>query len=260
MNIESNMGSENERLMAYLYDELSAEEKKSFEEELKSNADLKEKLETLRQTRKVISSSTEQKVSAPPFTELIYPTKKAHQASPIKWVASVAASLLILLLSAKLMGLSVVIDENGTAISFNQTVNREDYIRKDQVDQMIQSSLASYEEKMDQKIDSREQKQTQLFQTALTNNQKIINTSLQDFKQDNKHMMMNYFNQNTAQQQQYMSSLMSDYTNYVEQRRSEDMQYVLAKINLLETDNDLLELETNQLKNTYAMNTEESTY
>jgi transcription initiation factor IIF auxiliary subunit len=84
--------------------------------------------------------------------------------------------------------------------------------------------------------------------------------SLNKIEKKNEQLMANYWQKNTSQQKQYMTSLMGDFTNYVEQRRSEDMQYLIAKINLLETDTDLLELETNQLKSSYAVNNTEDAY
>lgn len=261
MNIESNKGSAKERMMAYLYDELSVQEKQAFEQEMEEHPDLKQELKELQQTRGLLGIAYHQKVSTPPIQQLLHQEKKGTNSNPFKWVGSIAASLLIILFAAKFSGLNISSNEYGTNISFNSNSNDNgDYIHKDQVKSMIDNSLVAYDQKLSKQLDERSNEQKELIHDELENSHTLFAKSLEKFKTDNRQMMVNYWNRSNQQQQAYMTSLMGDYTNFIEQKRNDDMQYLLAKINLLETDTDLLELENLQIRNSVAMNSEESTY
>jgi Na+/melibiose symporter-like transporter len=262
MNFKAMDEQTKQRLMAYLYGELTEEESLAIAEELKENEALRATLESLRDTKSALGSLEAETVSTPPFFQLLKEEKKnSNQA--FKWVGSIAAAILLLLLVGRFTGFTVNSNEQGVQLSFsrqNTALNNDDYVAKADVDQMIQSSLAAYDAKLNQQLDNRAEKQETFINDQFDTNRTFLASSVQSIENTNKNMLKNYWEQSNQQQQTYMTSLMGDFTNYVEQRRSEDMQYMMAKINLLETDNDLLELETNQLKNTYALNTDNNTY
>jgi hypothetical protein len=261
MNIESNNESAKERMMAYLYDELSAAEKKAFEKELENNQALRNEVEAFKDTRSLLGKAGNESVTPPPFFQLMDERKQSSGNNAFKWVGSIAASLLILLFAAKLSGLSVKVENGNTSIAFNSSADLNgSYIPKAEVNQMIETSLVAYDQKINQQLDNRDQKQEHMLNAQFAENRTAMANSLNKIEKKNEQLMANYWQKNTAQQKQYMTSLMGDFTNYVEQRRSEDMQYLIAKINLLETDTDLLELETNQLKSSYAVNNTEDAY
>lgn len=262
MNFEAMDEQIKQRLMAYLYGELSPAEKKQFEAELKDNEQLSAQLKAFQGTQSTLGKIASEEVVPPPFFQLIKEDKKPAHAA-FKWVGSIAAAILILLIAGKFTGLTISSNQEGVQIAFgqaNKAINPSDYVAKADVDQMIKSSLAAYDSQLNQQLETRAVKQEKLINEQFNQNRDLLASSVNSIQSENQRLLKNYWEQNTQQQQAYMTSLMGNFTNYVEQRRNEDMQYVLAKINLLETDTDLLELETNQIKNTYALNENNNTY
>lgn len=263
MNFEAMNEEMKQQIMAYLYGEMTIEEKRLFEEELNRNESLQYNLAAIKSTQKILGRvKPEEEVTPPPFFQLMNEEKKSNT-SAFRWVGSIAAALLILLIAGRITGLSISSNQAGIQLSFNQTsaaIDQDSYVAKEAVDQMIQTSLAAYDAKLNQQLSKRAEKQEEFINEQFDDNRSFLDNSVQTIAANNKNLLKEYWQQSNQQQQQYMTSLMGEFTNYVEKRRNEDMQYMMAKINLLETDNDLLELETNQLKNTYALNTENNTY
>jgi len=261
MNIEPNKETDRERMMAYLYNELSSAEKIAYEQELAHNEALKAEVASVQATRNMLKAVKNKAVNTPPFLQLMQEEKRSSGNSAFKWVGSIAAGLLLLLFAAKLSGLNVATNEKGTSIAFNNSnVDQQDYIPKLKVDSMIAQSLLTYDQKLKKQLINRAIKQETALNKQFEANRDLMQVTLNDIQQDNAQMLAGYWQKSNVQQQQYMNTLMTDFTTYVEGRRNEDMQYLMAKINLLETDNDLLELEATQLKNAFALNKEESVY
>ncbi len=264
MNIEPNKENSNERMMAYLYGELSSAEKNAFETRMESDAALKSSYLEFRETRELMGSLPYEAVNPPPFQQLMHGEGKSNQANDaFKWMGAIAASVLLILFAAKLMGLSIHSIDGQTTISFNnqsEAISTAEYIPKKEVNKMIAASLTVYDKRLNQQMDARSAKQEKMINTQFGQNRDLLTGSVQKIQHNNKQLMDAYWQQSNQQQQLYMASLMGNFTNYVEQKRNEDMQYLMAKINLLETDTDLLELETNELRNSYAINTQENSY
>src|SRR5690242_4123571 len=90
-------------LMAYLYDELSVEEKARVEEYLRENPAAVNELESLRYVRKMLSTVEDKEVIAPPIVIEDSNQRFFWNTPYVKTIMSIAASLLLLMVAGKLM-------------------------------------------------------------------------------------------------------------------------------------------------------------
>ncbi len=103
-----------EKLMDYLYDEMSKTAKEEYHVELTKSGEL-EQLKSLESLRSMLSKSQDVDPGPPPA--LLAPQKKIHLS---KWWA-MAASLLVLLIAGKLLGIQMIVDNHQFSLSYGQT-------------------------------------------------------------------------------------------------------------------------------------------
>lgn len=137
--------NQEEKLMDYLYGEMSAQEKEAFEQELKNNPALKAELDELQSSRDFLADLPD-----------VQPVKKvvalqSKRGNWRKWAMplSVAASFLLLL---KIVDFHAVKTENGYNFSFGevaqvsekQPIVSPNYVTVSEVQQLMESRDAAY--------------------------------------------------------------------------------------------------------------------
>lgn len=247
-----------EKLMDYLYDEMDAQERIAFETELAQNEQLRIELQQLQGTKNITSRLEDETVSAPPFFQVYHTEKNHSKPQGIKWFMAVAASLLFLMVAAKFTGLQVSNSQGEFRMAFGETKQVENGVQKSDVDSLISTALASYEEKLQTQ---RKQDFQSYLAASKNDNRKIIKDYLTALETSNTAMMQAYWKESTQQQEVYLKTLLSDFAGYMEQQRENDMDYLIAKMELMESDKDLFKLETGQILNSLANNnTQETAY
>jgi ribosomal protein S17E len=245
------------KLMDYLYDELNPAEKKAFEEELTRNPELKEELEAFQSGKNVLGNWEDEKVSAPPFINIQQSKEQKAGSNGLKWFFSIAASLLILLVAAKFTGLEVSSQGGEFRIAFSQQVQTENQLKRDDIEQMVTHALVNYEEKLDSERSENKQELENYLSRQSQQNKKLINNYIADLQESNIDMMQTYWKQSNEQQQIYTENLLTNFAGYIEEQRKEDMEYLFAKMELMESDKDLFKIETGQMINSLANNQQE---
>ncbi len=177
------------KLMDYLYDEMEPHEKIAFEKELEVNPTLREELSLLKNDQSTLAELKDEPVSAPPFFK-VYKNGVSNNSGGLKWFMAVAASLLLLMVAAKLTGLEISNQKGEFRIAFGQKSQPDEQVDKSEIEHMVHLALTNYEEKLDAE-------------------------------------------------------------------RKEDMDYLFAKMELMESDKDLFKIETGQLINSLANNQQE---
>lgn len=247
-----------EKLMDYLYDEMETQERVAFEIELAQNEQLRAELQQLQSTRNITGRLDDETVSAPPFFQVHHTEKNHSKPQGIKWFMAVAASLLLLIVAAKFAGLQISSRQGEFKMAFGKAKQVETGIQKSDVDSLISTALASYEEKL--QTQRKEDFQSYLA-ASKSDNRKIIKDYLTALETSNTAMMQAYWKESTQQQEVYLKTLLSDFAGYMEQQRENDMDYLIAKMELMESDKDLFKLETGQILNSLANNnTQETAY
>ncbi len=244
-----------EQLMDYLYDEMEIREKVAFEAELAKNPALQAELEAIQSGKAIMGQLKDEEVSSPPFFQL-HRNEKTPQIQGLKWFMAVAASLILLLLAAKYSDLEISNTNGEFRMAFGQEKQPDETIKKAEVQELISGALASYEEKLDAK---RTEEMDKLLSANRTENKKLINNYLKAMVNSNTEMMQAYLKESNEQQQIYVENLLTDFAGYMEQQRKEDMDYLFAKMELMESDKELFKLETGQIINSLASNNEQET-
>lgn len=245
------------KMMDYLYDELNPEERKAFEEELAQNTELKEELEAFQSGKEILGNWEDEKVSAPPFLNIYKNTEKNNSQSGFKWFLSIAASILILMVAAKFTGLEISNQSGEFRIAFGNEVKTDKQVDKDEIQQMVNFALTNYEEKLNtQRKEDKKELESYLTQQS-QQNKKLINNYLSSLQESNVEMMQAYWKESNQQQQIYTEKLLTNFADYIQEQRKEDMDYLFAKMELMESDKDLFKIETGQMINSLASNQQE---
>ena len=242
------------QMMDYLYDELNPEDRKAFEEELSRNSDLKEELEAFQSGKEMLHNWEDEKVSAPPFFAIYKSPEKNNSQNGFKWFVSIAASFLILMVAAKFTGLEISNQNDGFRIAFGQKKQAVDEIDKAEIQQMVNLALTNYEEKLDAERNEDMQELENYLTQQSKQNKNLISNYLTALQKSNIEVMQTYWKESNDQQQVYTEQLLSDFAEYVQEQRQEDMDYLFAKMELMESDKDLFKIETGQMINALANN------
>ncbi|HET8858505.1 hypothetical protein [Marivirga sp.] len=245
------------KMMDYLYDELNPDERKAFENELALNPELKQELEGFENAQHTIQKWEDKKVSAPPFFNVYKNKEKHHSQSSFKWFISIAASILILLLAARFTGLEINNHNGEFRIAIGQQISTANKIDEDQIQLMVNSALSTYEEKLDAKRQEDKQELENYLTKQSMENKQFINNYLTGMQESNVKIMQAYWKESNQQQQIYTETLLTNFAEYIDEQRKEDMNYLFAKMELMESDKDLFKIETGQMINSLANNQKE---
>lgn len=234
-----------EQLIAFLYGEVSAEERKGIEEFLKANPDKQRELEEMVTVRSVMAKyADEEQISIPTID---YGKEQKSHYLLRYW--SIAATVLLL----------VTFGWIGYSSIYNKPVSSGSVtLTNDQLNDLIQKQqqLASANEALVQKINKlqlivEELDQDQQNQLAMINTIKKENlsgeqqvqkyfASLQD---QNKRLINEYFMVAENSQKKYLEMVLTDFAGYINEQREQDLMVIQSRI---------IDLEQNQGEVKYA--------
>src|SRR5687768_3758092 len=109
-------------LMAYLYDELSGEERVLVEKYLLENPTAMKELESLQHLRKMMSTISDKEVIAPPIVVEETNQRFFWNAPYFKTISAIAASLLLLMVAGKILDVQMNYSGNEVSLSFGKPV------------------------------------------------------------------------------------------------------------------------------------------
>jgi hypothetical protein len=255
-------------LIAYLYGELEGIEKESMEQYLLEHAEAREELEKLRQVRTTLSHIQDKEVIAPPIFLGDTGQRFFGSIPYFKTIVSIAASLLIVLMAAKLSGLQVRFADRQMVISFsggdqiNTTKNQTPSITSAEVNELIHSALNENNQAMKTSWTETQKK----LDASITNNlaansaridnlvressaasQEQIKQFVAGMQAENMQLVKNYFQLSSNEQKEYVESLLVDFAKYLQQQRNDDLQVVQTQLNSLQQNTDVLKQETEQI-------------
>jgi hypothetical protein len=263
-------------LIAYLYGEMSTEERLHFETEMESNPELKNEFLELKQVRKGLSQLEDKEVMEPFFlwgrnvaNGRVNPLKR-RSLILFKPIIAVAASLVILLLVGYVTQFSISYQNDRLYIGFikpekTQPVNvmSAEEIRNlvrneiDQNNQRIMTSINESENKIETRFASLEKNQQQQFKNRKAPST-VTEQDLQGFykqlQQANVSLMENYLQNATVQQQEYFQTVMNQFTEYLQDQRKEDLRMIRRNLVNLKENQDQQKQETQQILATLLNN------
>jgi hypothetical protein len=253
-------------LIAYLYNELDGEERKRVEQYLTENTDVKKQLEHLRFVQSALGNVTDKEVIAPPIVLDEYKQSFWHSAY-FKTVISIAASLLILILVGKAVGLQMSYGNNELRISFGEVTKPEEQLPKQlltpqQVQYMIDASMQQnnlaiqtnlsksqqqYEESLRKVMTGSSGKMDQLVRQVSAASEEQIRQYVLTMQSENAQIMKDYMQLTSNEQKEYIEDLLVDFSKYMQQQRTNDLMVLQARMNTIEQNTDLFKQETEQI-------------
>jgi hypothetical protein len=249
-------------LIAYLYGELNEKDAKKLEAYFQQHPDELANLRKLGDVRELMSHAQDKEVIAPPVFVDGANLKPLWQSSYFRVSLGIAASILFLLVAGKLLGPEINYSKGELRISFGkkmeQTVQPAG-LTEEKVNELISTSLAKNNESFatsrteDQKklmqtlVDFNSKKMNELTQTASQASQEQVRSFVSNLQDQNLKLMKDYFQLSTADQKKYMENMLVDFSNYLQEQRKQDLQFVQAKVNSLEKNNNQFKQETEQI-------------
>lgn len=236
-------------LIAFLYGEISGEEKKAVEEYLKENPSRQQELETMGELRTALGKyKDEEDVDIP---EIMIRNDNGENGSFWKrWAIAASVALFV-----SLGWISYRDFENKSAVNAQLQISQaqlQKLIDHQDKMQLQNSRLMEKIEVLEDRVAgvSSEQQDQQQILANLDNKIKRnvdIEGYLVTLQQQNKDIFDQYLQTMTVQQQQYMQTVLTDFNNYIAEQRQEDLILLQNKINTLEQNTDKFQNVTAQL-------------
>ncbi len=253
-------------MMSYLYGELEPAEQKKVEEYLQQNPDEKKRIEEWSFTRSVFAGLEDKEVIAPPIitTDNTRPFWKENY---FRMPLGIAASLMLFLVVAKLIGLSLTYSPGEFKVAFGEKVEKVESVQiptltEQQVGEMIRTSLAmnnetikeswaadrkDFQKAIQGNLNKNSNKIDKLMQTASAANQEQVKQFVAQIQNDNLKLMKDYMQLSATGQKEYIESLLVDFSKYLNEQRKQDLQILQAKVNKVEQNTDIFKQETEQI-------------
>lgn len=258
-------------LIAYLYGELDAKEAEKVQEYLNHNPEVLKKLQGLNEVRSALSHAGDQEVIAPPiFMDATSHASRFWQSGYFKTVMSIAASILFLLVAARLIGPEISYSSGELRISFNGNKQIEKPVEQviipslssSEVQDMINTSLIKNNEQISSEWESNNKKLQASLKSSLTNNsekidelmkvasqasQEQVRTFVASLQQDNLQLMKDYMQLSAKDQKAYVESLLVDFSKYLQEQRKQDLVLFQTRMSSIEKNTDQFKQETEQI-------------
>lgn len=257
-------------IIAYLYGELESPRKEEVERYLLEHPEARAEMERLQRVRSLLGNIEDKEVIAPPIFVGDNQNSLAFWNAPyFKTVVSIAASLIILIMVAKVAGLRVQYQRQELRISFgevatpvNEQTPQTAALSPDQVQAMIneslnrnnlamQSSWKETQQKLDESVSKslamNSAKIDKLVREASTASQDQVREFVAGIQTENLQLVKNYFKLSADEQKQYIESMLVDFAKYLQQQRNDDLQLVQTRLNSLEKNTNVLKQETEQI-------------
>lgn len=253
-------------LMAYLYDELSGEEKAKVEKYLQENPAAMNELESFQHVRKMLSTVSDKEVIAPPIVVEDSKQRYFWNAPYFKTISAIAASLLLLMVAGKAMDMQVNYSDQELKLSFGKPQKSTKQIpaglTAEEVQSMINSSMEQNNQFVQASLNETQKELSASISKNLSINSSKINglvqqasrasqddlrrfvASLQD---QNQQVVKDYFQLTTADQQKYIEGLLVDFSKYLQQQRTNDLQAIQTRLTGIEQNTSVFKQETEQI-------------
>jgi len=233
----------NEKLMAYLYGELSAQERADFEKQIEQNADLQQELKELKSTRSLLRQLED---IQPKSTVVEIKSTPIISMRSIKWM-SIAATAALLLLVGKPR---LEIGNNGFSLAFGtppsermetNTLESVDYApliqnAVAQSNQNIYKRLDSIQQQLEVQIEGKEESLLRALEREMngyqnTQNRNLVRAVSTEYQQNMPRIVSNMQDLQIEQRReirQMFGTMLSTLWQDVQRQREQDLNAIKA--------------------------------
>lgn len=253
-------------LISYLYGELDAKEMQKVSDYLERNPELMQQLAQLQATRHALTRVEDKEVIAPPiFAEESNHAPRFWQSGYFKTVTSIAATFLLLLVAARLLGPEISYSEGELRISFRDALENKSLketpspLSPLEVQNMIDVSLnknntvlsATWNNHNDEIQASLKRnlvynsaKIDELMKVASQASQDQVRTFVAGLQEDNLRLMKDYMQLSAKDQKVYVENLLVDFSKYLQEQRKQDLMLFQTRMSSIEKNTDQFKQET----------------
>jgi hypothetical protein len=254
-------------LMGYIYNEMSPKEREDFEKQIASDPDLRKELEALRQIRGALGALKDKEVMEPvtisgPIGE--HGKSRSGLSAFMKPLLAIAASITLLLLTGYVTNFSVQLNDSGFYLGFVEKPEVQD-LNEAAVKALIRSEINKNNEvvmsSMEDAFSQQSEKYDAQFTSLHTELQSIGDTKstpssltaeedlrayIEASQKNNIALLKQYLKLSNEQQQLYYQDLLTQFSNYVQEQREEDLLLIKSSLIALKENQDLQKQETDQ--------------
>lgn len=256
--------------MAYLYNEMESPEKEKFERYLLENPEAQKNLAGFQRLSHMMGAVKDKEVIAPPIVIGDMNPGFNWNAPYLKTILSIAASLILIILVGRIAGIQASFAGNEFKLSFGTPATQQQVktetpassLTAQEVQTMINSSLnqnniamqtnwKQTQDKLDASVRTNlavnSAKINELVREASTASQDQIRQFVAGMQSQNSQVMKDYFQLTSTEQKKYIENLLVDFSKYLQQQRTDDLQLVQSRLNNLEQNTDMFKQETEQI-------------
>ncbi len=251
----------NEQLIDFVYGNLPEAARLKIEQAIKKDASIRAEVEALNGSRSFLHNLEDEEVLEP--EKLIWELTAKQQKRRSIWpILAVAASLILLFLVGYATQFRV--SYGGFELAFGNAVPVEqaEGLTNQQVQEMINKSIVANNVDFVAQLDATKSE----FKVKLAANNKLqlkdmqriaanakelpkaqIDAYLVQLSDANRTMINDFFEVSSLQQQDYVNSILTDYFEYMDQKRKDDFLVLQANIEDVDYKNDIRTQQTDQV-------------
>jgi hypothetical protein len=259
-------------LISWLYGELDESELAKVEAYFSENPEELKKVQQMQAVRKVMTTVADKEVIAPPVIHDDQPrTVPIWSSSWFRASISIAASFILIIVAGKLLGTEITYANKELRISFGAAKPIEPQVIEPafpkalthaDVQEMINASVRSSEEKMDERMASSQARLDKTVRSALASapvgidslarqlsraSESQVRAFVTGLREENLQMMRQYLDLSASEQRAYMEGLLVDFSKWQSEQRSQDLQILMTRVNRIENNTNQLKEETEQI-------------
>lgn len=248
-------------LIAYHYGELEGEERARVEAWLEQHPEERRRLNDWHDTRSVFASLGDKEVIAPPI--VVGDNHRSFwRESYVRMSLGVAASLLIAVVAARLLGFNATYKAGELRLGFGEPVPAEATLSEEQVAAMIQQSLRknnevlqatwtedrkNLEDNIRKNVLSNSERIDQLVRNVSLGQQEQIREFVSQLQANNLKTIQDYLQLSAQGQKEYVETLLVDFSKYLQEQRRQDLQYVQTSMSNMQQNTEQFKKETEQI-------------
>ena len=254
-------------LIAYLYGELSQEERAKVEGYLNENPAAQREVVEMQKTLKVLGKLPDIEVTPPTFVfdrdKVVVVENKETVYSMLKVVVGIAASILIIMWAGYATNFRISYNNQTLSLGYGEVVTPAnqsgelqniDQLIEQAIDKNNQDVLARMENMNDHfnaQLASQRKERASTISTLLKRTQEVNDNVIQMYvsqiREENRQVIENLFTLSNAQQQRTMNDVLTDFSQYLENQRQNDLRLIQASFNGLKDNTETNLQETNQI-------------
>lgn len=248
-------------LIAYHYGELEGEERAQVEAWLAKNPEEQRRLTEWGDTRAVFARLGDKEVIAPPLV-VGENHRSFWQEGYVRMSLGIAASLLLVVVAARLLGFSATYKAGELRLGFGTPAPVEAPLSEEQVASMIRQSLTQNNEALQASwTEDRKHLEDNIRKNVLSNSERIdqlvrnvsqgqqeqIREFVGQLQANNLKTMQDYLQLSAQGQKEYVETLLVDFSKYLQEQRRQDLQYFQASMSNMQQNTEQYRKETEEL-------------